>query len=52
VQSRSAGAQLCPAEKVIVAGGKGIEAALASVWKDVPVQPCTVRTECDLLARC
>jgi hypothetical protein len=30
--------------------GKELEPALASVWKDVPFQPCTVRTECDLLA--
>ena len=37
-------------ELLIFAGGKGLEAALASVREDVPVQRCTVRTECDLLA--
>jgi hypothetical protein len=36
----------------IAAGGKGIEVALASLWEDLPVQPCTPRTECDLLAQC
>ena len=29
-------------ELVIVDGGKGLEAALASLWDDVPVQRCTV----------
>jgi putative transposase len=29
-------------ELVIVDGGKGLEAALASLWGDVPVQRCTV----------
>jgi hypothetical protein len=52
VQPRSAGARPARAELLIFAGGKGLEAALASVRKDVPVQPCTVRTECDLLAQC
>jgi putative transposase len=29
-------------ELVVVDGGKGLEAALASLWDDVPVQRCTV----------
>ena len=37
-------------EPVIVAGGKGPEAALASLWDDVPVQRCTVHKERNLLA--
>ena len=36
---------------VIVDGGKGLEAALASLWDDVPVQRCTVHKERNLLAR-
>ena len=31
-------------------GGKGLEAALASLWDDVPVQRCTVHKERNLLA--
>ena len=37
-------------ELVIVDGGKGLEAALASLWDDVPVQRCTVLKERNLLA--
>jgi putative transposase len=35
---------------VIVDGGKGLAAALASLWDDVPVQRCTVHKERNLLA--
>ena len=35
---------------VIVDGGKGLEAALASLWDDVPVQRCAVHKERNLLA--
>lgn len=37
-------------ELVIVDGGKGLEAALAAVWDDVPVQRCSVHKERNLLA--
>ena len=37
-------------ELVIVDGSKGLEAALASLWDDVPVQRCTVHKERNLLA--
>jgi putative transposase len=37
-------------ELVLVDGGKGLEAALAAVWGDVPVQRCTVHKERNLLA--
>ena len=37
-------------ELVVVDGGKGLEAALASLWDDVPVQSCTVHKERNLLA--
>jgi putative transposase len=37
-------------ELVIVDGGKGLEAALASLWEEVPVQRCTVHKERNLLA--
>jgi transposase-like protein len=37
-------------ELIIVDGGKGLEAALASLWADVPVQRCTVHKERNLLA--
>jgi transposase-like protein len=37
-------------ELVIVDGGKGLEAALASLWSDMPVQRCTVHKEPNLLA--
>ncbi len=37
-------------ELVIVDGGKGLEAALAAVWDDIPVQRCTVHKERNLLA--
>jgi len=37
-------------ELVIIDGGKGLEAALASLWNDVPVQRCTVHKERNLLA--
>ena len=41
---------LAKPELVIVDGGKGLEAALASLWDDVPVQRCTVHQERNLLA--
>jgi transposase-like protein len=41
---------LIPPELVIVDGGKGLEAALASLWSDIPVQRCTVHKERNLLA--
>lgn len=41
---------LAKPEVVIVDGGKGLEAALASLWDDVPVQRCTVHKERNLLA--
>jgi putative transposase len=37
-------------ELVIVDGGKGLEAALASLWDDVPVQRCAVHKERNLWA--
>jgi transposase-like protein len=37
-------------ELVVVDGGKGLEAAIASLWDDVPVQRCTVHKERNLLA--
>ena len=37
-------------ELVVVDGGKGLEAALASLWDDVAVQRCTVHKERNLLA--
>ena len=37
-------------ELVIVDGGKGLEAALTSLWDDVSVQRCTVHKERNLLA--
>ena len=37
-------------ELLIVDGGKGLEAALASLWSDILVQRCTVRKERNLLA--
>jgi putative transposase len=37
-------------ELVVVDGGKGLEAALASLWDDVPVQRCSVHKERNLLA--
>jgi putative transposase len=37
-------------ELVVVDGGKGLEAALARLWDDVPVQRCTVHKERNLLA--
>ena len=37
-------------ELMIVDGGKGLEAALASLWSDIPVQRCTVHKERNLLA--
>jgi putative transposase len=37
-------------ELVIVDGGKGLEAALAAVWDDLPVQRCAVHKERNLLA--
>jgi transposase-like protein len=37
-------------ELVIVDGGKGLEAALTSLWSDIPVQRCTVHKERNLLA--
>jgi putative transposase len=41
---------LAKPELVLVDGGKGLEAALASLWDDVPVQRCTVHKERNLLA--
>src|SRR5919106_2595327 len=41
---------LAKPELVIVDGGKGLEAALASLWDDMPVQRCTVHKERNLLA--
>src|SRR5687768_1939968 len=41
---------LAKPELVIVDGGKGLEAALASLGDDVPVQRCTVHKERNLLA--
>ena len=41
---------LMPPELVIVDGGKGLEAALARLWSDIPVQRCTVHKERNLLA--
>ena len=37
-------------ELLIVDGDKVLEAALAGLWADVPVQRCTVRKERNLLA--
>ena len=37
-------------ELLIVDGGKGLEAALASLWSDTPVRRCTVHKERNLLA--
>ncbi len=36
-------------ELLIVDGGKGLEAAVASLWSDIPVQRCTVHKERNLL---
>jgi len=41
---------LAKPELVIVDGGRGLEAALAAVWDDVPVQRCSVHKERNLLA--
>jgi putative transposase len=41
---------LAKPELVVVDGGKGLEAALASPWDDVPVPRCTVHKERNLLA--
>jgi transposase-like protein len=41
---------LAKPDLVVVDGGKGLEAALASLWDDVPVQRCTVHKERNLLA--
>jgi putative transposase len=41
---------LAKPELVIVDGGKGLEAALTSLWDEVPVQRCTVHKERNLLA--
>jgi putative transposase len=37
-------------EFLIIDGGSGLEAALASIWSDVPTQRCTVHKERNLLA--
>jgi hypothetical protein len=37
-------------ELLIVDGGSGLDAALAAVWNDVPVQRCTVNKHHNLLA--
>ena len=44
------GRGLAKPDLVIVDGGKGLEAALASLWDDLPVQRCTVHKERNLLA--
>ena len=44
------GRGLARPDLVIVDGGKGVEAALAGLWDDVPVQRCTVHKEGNLLA--
>jgi transposase-like protein len=44
------GRGLARPDLVIVDGGKGLEAALASLWDDMPVQRCTVHKERNLLA--
>jgi putative transposase len=44
------GRGLARPDLVIVDGGKGLEAALAGLWDDVPVQRCTVHKEGNLLA--
>jgi putative transposase len=44
------GRGLARPDLVIVDGGKGLEAALAGLWADVPVQRCTVHKEGNLLA--
>jgi transposase-like protein len=44
------GRGLAKPDLVVVDGGKGLEAALASLWDDVPVQRCTVHKERNLLA--
>jgi putative transposase len=44
------GRGLAKPDVVVVDGGKGLEAALASLWDDVPVQRCTVHKERNLLA--
>ncbi|HEY6257941.1 MAG TPA: IS256 family transposase [Xanthobacteraceae bacterium] len=41
---------LRPPELVIVDGGSGLDAALAALWNDVPVQRCTVHKHRNLLA--
>src|ERR687898_1667161 len=41
---------LAQPDLVIVDGGKGLEAALASLWQDIPGQRCTVHKERNLLA--
>ncbi len=41
---------LAAPELLIVDGGKGLEAALSSLWSDIPVQRCTVHKERNLLA--
>lgn len=37
-------------ELIVMDGGKGLEAALAGLWSEVPVQRCTVHKERNLLA--
>ena len=44
------GRGLARPDLVIVDGGKGLEAALAGLWADVPVPRCTVHKEGTLLA--
>jgi transposase-like protein len=39
------GRGLAKPDLVVVDGGKGLEAARASLWDDVPVQRCTVHKE-------
>jgi transposase-like protein len=41
---------LAKPDLIVVDGGKGLEAALASLWDEVPVQRCTVHKERNLLA--
>ncbi len=41
---------LAAPELLIVDGGKGLEAALGSLWSDITVERCRVHTERNLVA--
>ncbi len=41
---------LAAPELLIVDGGRGLEASIASLWSDIPVQRCTVHKERNLLS--